>query len=71
MRQSVNHNNVMRDVYDGEKYLHMKQKGWFKTAGDVAMILSTDGGSMFKSSGVEAWPVWGVLTNLEPAIRLV
>jgi hypothetical protein len=57
------------DMYDGNKYLDLKEKGWFESPGDVGLLLSTDGGALFKSSGVEAWPVWGVISNLPPHIR--
>lgn len=57
------------DIYDGSKWKEMEKRGWFKTAQDIGLILSTDGGALFKSSKVEAWPVWGVVANLPPSER--
>ena len=59
------------DIYDGEKYKTLQANGWFNEFSDIGLLLSTDGGALFKSSGVEAWPVWGVNLNLEPALRIV
>lgn len=59
------------DIFDGEKYKSLQQRGWFQSAGDIGIVCSTDGGALFKSSGVSAWPVWAVIANLDPSVRYV
>ena len=60
---------ILKDIYDGRKYQRLVKEGWFATPGDVGVVISTDGGALFKSSGVEVWPVWAVITNLPPHER--
>ena len=49
--------SYMADIYDGRKWKNMKADGWFRDASDLAITSSTDGGALFKSCGVQAWPV--------------
>jgi len=47
----------------------LKNDGWFQGPEDLGVILSTDGGALFKSSGVSTWPIWALNTNLPPNER--
>lgn len=64
-------NGVLEDIQDGIKYQALLKQGWFNDACDLGLVLSTDGGALFKSSGTSAWPVWAVNTNLSPSMRCV
>lgn len=62
----------MTDIIDGKRFHRLKQQGWFETdSSDMGLILALDGGCLFKRNGVQAWPVWGLLANLEPKERYV
>ena len=61
----------IRDVWDGNKAQFLKQKGWFQTWQDIALILSTDGDALFKQTGIAVWPIWGVIANLPPNERYI
>jgi hypothetical protein len=59
----------IRDIWDGKKVQSMRSKGWFQRVTDVGLVLSTDGGSLFKRTGINVWPVWASIANLPPQER--
>ena len=62
---------TISDVYNAAKWKNLERRGWFQSSTDIGILMSTDGGALFKSCGVQAWPVWGVVINLPPAERCV
>jgi hypothetical protein len=61
--------DYIRDIWDGEKVQRLRQRGWFRKISDIGLVLSTDGGNLFKRTGVNAWPVWASIANLPPEER--
>lgn len=62
---------TIRDVWDGEKVKQLREQGWFQDRNDLGLILSTDGGALFRRTGVQAWPIWAINANLPPSERYV
>ena len=61
---------VIRNIWD-EAALREKTKGKFYSSPEnLGLMLSTDGVPLFKSSSKDLWPVFLVLLNLPPAIRM-
>jgi hypothetical protein len=61
----------MRDIWGGRKVKELVDRGWFMNGNDFAMVLGTDGGVLFKRTGVHIWPIWGTISNLSPQDRCV
>jgi hypothetical protein len=47
----------------------LRNKGWFQNEHDFALLLALDGSALFKRNSVQAWPIWGLVANLEPKER--
>lgn len=60
---------VIRDIWDCEKVHELREQGWFRDSKDIGLIMSTDGGALFKRTGIQIWPVWGMIANLAPTER--
>jgi hypothetical protein len=61
--------DVMQDIWNGCKVQELVNIGWFADGTDFAMVLGTDGGILFKRTGVHIWPIWGTISNLSPEER--
>lgn len=60
------------DIFCGTRVQELRNQGWFgRDSDDIGLVLSTDGGVLFKRTSINAWPVWGVIANLPPEVRLV
>ena len=61
----------LRDVWDGEALRPLCAAGrFFSDRFSLALSLSTDGVPLFKSSSISLWPVYLVILNLPPKIRV-
>ena len=72
--QKNQNNKIINDIWDGEKVSKLRKKGWFSqnkqtNHEDFGIILGTDGGLLFKRTGIQAWPIWGIIANLLPEER--
>lgn len=64
-------NEWLCDVWDGAALRPLCAPGrFFSDTDNMALALSTDGVPLYKSSPVSVWPVYLVLYNLPPAIRM-
>lgn len=62
---------VLRDIWDGAALREKTREGHFySNPENLGLMLSTDGVSLFKSSSADLWPVFLVILNLPPAIRM-
>lgn len=59
----------LTDIVDGKRFRNLYEQGWFRSNSDIGLILALDGGALFKRNGVQVWPVWGLVANLEPKER--
>ena len=60
------------DVYDGKAYLaHMVEEGFLSNPMNISMLLNTDGIQVFKSSNLSLWPIYLVINELPPHLRVV
>ena len=60
----------LEDIYDGEIYLkHFKDNGFLSNKDNISFLWNTDGVPLvFKSSKVYIWPLFLVITELEPSL---
>lgn len=61
---------VYSDVFDGQYYKYLTQKGLFSNERDIALGLSTDGFNIFKKRGKECWPILLINYNIAPEHRV-
>ena len=62
---------VLRDIWDGTALQEKTREGrFYSNSENLGLMLSTDGVSLFKSSSADLWPVFLVILNLPPAIRM-
>ena len=66
MTRAFQNSHKCQDVWDGTKARKLKEEGWFANGTDIGLILSTDGGALFKRTGINVWPIWGIIANLPP-----
>jgi hypothetical protein len=65
------HNGEINDIWNGLKLEpHTKGQKFFTCAEHLALSLSTDGVPIFKSSSTTLWPVYLIVNNLPPDIRM-
>ena len=66
-----NRDGVLRDVWDGAALREKTKEGKFYSSPEnLGLMLSTDGVTLFKSSSTDIWPVFLVILNLPPSIRM-
>jgi hypothetical protein len=70
-RNAHRQDNLLTDIIDGQRFQRLRNKGWFQMDHDFALILALDGSALFKRNSVQAWPIWGLVANLEPSERYV
>lgn len=64
-------NEILQDVWDGSGLQPLTAPGrYFSNPHNMALSLSTDGVPLYKSSRVSMWPVFLVVLNLPPHIRM-
>lgn len=62
--------STIRDIFGGEKVKELQAQGWFRgQSEDIGLVMSTDGGVLFKRTSISVWPIWAVIANLPPTIR--
>ena len=68
---NASRNGTLQDVWDGSG-LHplIAPDRFFSNPHNMALSLSTDGVPLYKSSAVSLWPVYVVVLNLSPHIRM-
>ena len=80
MERSKENENNIEDVFDGLLYKrHFNSQGFFHgTTQDrldkeihLSFQLNTDGVAIFKSNKTSMWPVYLVINELHPKLRLV
>ncbi|XP_069470109.1 uncharacterized protein [Ambystoma mexicanum] len=54
----------MKDVYDGELYLDLFERGFLNDPNSLSFAMNTDGVPVFKSSKVSMWPVYLIVNEL-------
>jgi hypothetical protein len=64
-----NNDDTLVDILNGCKVQELRKRGWFNTSTDFGLVAGADGGTIFKRSGFQAWPVWGFIANLSPEER--
>ena len=57
------------DVYDGAEY--RRHHDFLSKPENVSVLLNTNGVSIFWSSTMSLWPLWLVINELPPSVRLV
>ena len=63
----VQRDGVLRDIWDGAGLREKTTDGRFYSHPEnLALMLSTDGVALFKSSAADLWPVFVVILNLPP-----
>lgn len=63
------HANNIEDIFDGSRWVKLKEQGWFTSLHDYGLAIGLDGVSLFKQSNTQVWPIWGILCNLPPNER--
>ncbi|KAL5516531.1 hypothetical protein EMCRGX_G001891 [Ephydatia muelleri] len=62
--------DMQHDLQDGSKYRALMQPGEFLSVPEhIGLILCSDGIPVFKSSGLQLWPIELCIANLSPEIR--
>lgn len=61
---------MLTDIWDGAFLQELVHKRFFSSNLDLAFFLSTDGVALFKSSSMSLWPVYLVILNLPPEVRM-
>eukprot|EP00731_Ephydatia_muelleri_P032131 Em0023g638a len=62
--------DMQHDLQDGSKYRALMQPGEFLSVPEhIGLILCSDGIPVFKSSGLQLWPIELCIANLPPEIR--
>ena len=62
---------TLSDVWSGSHLQRVSCKGrYFSSCDNLALVVSTDGVPLFKSSSTSLWPVYLVILNLPPGIRM-
>lgn len=65
------HDGKIHDIWNGEKLKpHTTGQNFYTNPEHLAFSLSTDGVPIFKSSSTSLWPVYLVINNLPPSIRM-
>ena len=68
--QTVADSNTLADIWNGCKVAELRQCRWFASGDDFGLVMGTDGGVLFKCTGIQAWSIWGFIANLSPQERL-
>ena len=55
-------NGALQDIYDGDGCQVHKHL--------ISLLLNTDGVAIYRSSKISIWPVWAVVNELPPSLRL-
>lgn len=68
---NLSDSTLFKDVWDGSVLTNLSQTGrFFSNQNNLALMLSTDGVPLFKSSSISMWPVYLVVLNLPREIRM-
>ena len=63
--------STLSDVWSGAYLRRLCSEGrYFSSCDNLALVVSTDGVPLFKSSSTSLWPVYLVILNLPPSIRM-
>ena len=60
---------ILSNVYDGERYQALLKNGFLSNPYNLSLIWHTDGVSVFKSSGIQAWLVQSTVCKLPQNLR--
>ena len=52
------------DVYDGQLYKNMIEKGILNSPDNISFLFNTDGTAIFKSSKMQVWPLYLAINEL-------
>lgn len=68
--EAIRNTDNITDIFSGEKVRELVDKGWFQEGSqDIGLVMSTDGGVLFKRTSINVWPIWAVIANLPPKLR--
>ena len=71
MTPTSTNDDILHDIWDGSALRPLCAPGrFFSNKNHLALSLSTDGVPLFKSSKLSLWPVYLVILNLPPNIRM-
>lgn len=59
----------IHDIYDGEGYKCFSE--FLSNPAHISLLINTDGVSLYRSSSVSIWPVWGVVNELPASMRYI
>ena len=59
----------IEDVYDGQLYKNLTDKGILSSPDNVSFLFNTDGAPEFKSSKVQVWPLYLSINELPYKLR--
>jgi hypothetical protein len=62
--------NEIGDIFDGELYKHMVQRGFFQDERDIALLATADGYQLFRQKTEENWIIMFINGNLPPDQRV-
>lgn len=65
----LNNDSTLVDILNGCKARELRARGWFKSGNDFGLVAGMDGGTLFKRTGIQVWPIWGFIANLSPGER--
>jgi hypothetical protein len=68
-RNANRQDGLLTDIIDGQRFQRLRNKSWFQNDHNFALVLALDGSALFKRNSVQAWPIWGLVANLEPKER--
>lgn len=63
---------LIKDIQDGDVIKHLMKPGGFLSVPEhLGLVINTDGVQTFNSSKHSIWPVFLMITNLPPDIRML
>ena len=58
-----------KDVYDGQLYKNMVEKGILNSPDNISFLFNTEGAAIFKSSKMQVWPLYLAINELPYKLR--
>jgi len=69
-REGYDIDGIIGDVFDGIRYKHLLQKGYFQDDRDIVLLGSIDGYQIFRQKCDDCWIVLFINANLPPEQRV-
>jgi Transposase family tnp2 len=69
-QQGLDPEGRLRDIFDGDRYKVLRDRGFFPADQDVALGMSTDGFQIYQQKTHDCWPIVLINLNLHPEDRV-